>query len=220
LFTHQPYNFVELPRTEIDGQRHYITPEGNCYPSVTTILSSKKSEGLQQWIDSVGPEAANRRKTQGANRGTAVHSIYEDYVNNKLKANEHNPITLDLFRTSESYLREGLELVHNLEFQVYSDRLKTAGTADMLCRFRGQVSILDYKTSFKPKREEWIEDYFIQETAYAMMVYERVGLVVPQIVTFIINEVEPEPQIFVKPTSEYIDRTLKFFKNYHKNILN
>lgn len=217
MFEHHPYEFVDLQRQDINGKRHYLTPDGNYYPSVTTVLSSKKDDGLQKWIDKVGPEAAERRKTQGANRGTAVHKIYEDFVNNTFDPAEHDPITLELFRRSQSALTEGLERVHNLEFAVYSDRLKTAGTADLLCVFRGKVSILDYKTSFKPKKEEWISNYFIQETIYAMMVYERVGLKVPQIVTFIVNEEEPEPQVFVKETQEFIEPALKFFSDYHKN---
>lgn len=215
-FTHEPFAFQPIERVTVDGKRRYITPDGFAYPSVTTILGDITSKGIQDWIDRVGPEEAEKRKTQGANRGTAVHAIYEDYVNNNLKEpNLYDPHTYSLFQSSVGYLNQSLTKVHNLEFAVYSDRLKTAGTGDGLVEWEGVRSILDYKTAFKPKKEEWITDYFIQEAVYAMCVWERIGLAVPQIVTFIVNDKDPEPQVFIKKTEDYIGQAIKIFKSYH-----
>lgn len=216
IFHHQPFQFPSIERKEVNGRRHYATSEGKVYPSVTTVLSGYKDEGLKQWIAKVGSDVANRKKIQGANRGTGIHTIYEDFVSNRLDIQQHDPITYSLFKESERYLREGMNKVHNLEFAVWSDRLKTAGTADSLCEWCGITSILDYKTSGKPKKEEWIENYFIQETVYAMCVYERIGLKVPQIVTFLVNERDPEPQIFVKRTEDYILDAIRIFRDYHR----
>ena len=216
MFIHHPFEFQKIERVTVDGQRRYITPEGRVYPSVTTILSDFQSEGLKSWIEKVGVEEANRRKVQGANRGTNLHLIYEDFVKNKLNIPSYDPITYDLFVNSERYLREGISKVHNLEFPIWSDRLKTAGTADCLCEWQGVTSILDYKSSGKPKKEEWIKNYFLQETIYAMAVFERIKLKVPQIVTFIVNEQDPEPQIFVKKTADYIEEVIKLLSDYHR----
>jgi hypothetical protein len=215
-FEHHPYQFEPIERVTIDGKRRYITPEGFAYPSVTTVLGERKSEGLKAWIASVGEEVANKRKTQGANRGTALHNIYECFLNNDLTVSDHDPITYNLFKNSIGWLQQGLTKVHNLEFAVWSDRLQTAGTCDNLCEWEGVKSVLDYKTSFKPKKEEWVTDYFIQEATYAMCVYERIGLKVPQIVTFIVNEQDPEPQVFVRKTEDYIGEAIKIFKDYSR----
>lgn len=216
MFEHFPYQFPQLERVDIDGRRHYLTPEGNAYPSVTTVLGDQKSQGLQDWINEVGEVEASKRKVQGANRGTLVHAIYEDFVNNQLDITKYDPITYELFRSSERYLREGMGRVFNLEFRVYSDRLKTAGAGDNFCEWEGIPSVVDYKTSKRRKDEEWIVDYFLQETTYAMMIFERIEVKVPQIVTFLVNETDPEPQIFVKKTEDYIGETLKRFREYHR----
>lgn len=216
MFIHQPFEFQQIERVTVEGKRRYKTPEGNIYPSVTTVLSDYKDDGLKKWIAKVGQTEANMRKTQGANRGTGIHAIYEDFVSNRLDISKYDPITYSMFKESERYLREGMNLVHNLEFAVWSDRLQTAGTADSLCEWCGVTSILDYKTSGRPKKEEWITGYFIQETVYAMCVYERIGLKVPQIVTFMVNERDPEPQIFVKKTEDFILEAIKTFRDYQR----
>lgn len=213
-FEHYPFEFQHIERVTIDGKRRYITPDGYAYPSVTTVLGERKSAGLQAWIDKVGVEEANKRKTQGANRGTALHNIYEDFLHNRLDVQAHDPIAYNLFKNSEGWLRQGLTKIHNLEFPVWSDRLKTAGTCDNLCEWEGVRSVLDYKTAFKPKKEEWITDYFIQEAAYAMCIYERIDLKVPQIVTFVVNEQDPEPQVFVRKTEDYIGEVIDIFREY------
>ena len=128
---------------------------------------------------------------------------------------KYDPITYSLWKSSEAFLQAGLSLVHNLEFATYSDRLRIAGTADLLCEWYGTRSILDYKTAYRPKREEWIQDYFLQCAIYAMCLYEQLGIKVPQIVVFIINETDPEPQIFVKRTEDYIGQAIKTVQDYH-----
>lgn len=216
IFQHEPLDFPELEVTEIDGKRFYVTPAGKHYPSVTTILGSKPKPELDAWKNRIGHNEAQKYTTQSANRGTAVHKIYEDYVNNRLDVKAYDPFTYSLFKQSVSYLEQGLSKVHNQEFCLYSDILKTAGRCDLLGEWYGVPSIIDYKTSKNNKKEEWILDYFIQLTIYAMMVYERIGKVIPQIVVFIVVENEPCLQIFVRQTKEFISLALKTFREYHE----
>ncbi len=215
MFIHEPYEFVELESTTgADGNRHYTTPEGNQYASVTTILGRKKNPALDEWRARVGALAADKHTKQSANRGTNVHAIYEDFVQNKLNIDNYDPFTYSLFKSSVPILQGGLTKVHNLEFALYSDILKTAGRCDLLCEWFTEKAILDYKTSKRAKRKEWIEDYFIQTCLYAMMVYELIGVRVKKLVVFIVNETDPDPQVFVEDVKDWIQPAIKRVKDY------
>ena len=96
---------------------------------------------------------------------------------------------------------------------MYSDRLRAAGTSDLICKYAGKPTVLDYKTSSKHKKEEWIENYFIQSTAYALMVKERYDLDIEQIVIMIAVEGD-NPQVFVKDPSDYVKKTIDIFDTY------
>lgn len=215
MFLHEPYDFVDLvSETDQDGVRHYVTPEGNRYPSVTTVLGRKDKPELNAWRDRVGHVKADKHTLQSANRGTNVHAIYEDFVNNEFSIDKYDPFTYNLFKSSVLYLEKGLTKVHNLEFALYSDILKVAGRSDLLCEWYGQKAILDYKTSKYAKKEAWIEDYFIQLCIYSMMVYELKKIEVKKLVVFIVNEQDPDPQIFVKDVKDWIKPAMKRVKDY------
>ena len=219
-FLHEPFFFEDLesvtnPET---GKRQYTTPQGNQYDSVTTILGSGPKPELEAWRNRIGHVAADAYTQQSAERGTRVHKIYEDFVNNILVISEHDPFTYALFKSSMPYLTDGLTKVHNLEFALYSDILKTAGRCDLLCQWYGEIAILDYKTSKYAKKKEWITDYFIQLALYALMVYELKGIICKKLVVFIVNETDPEPQIFVEDVSKWIAIAMKKVKDYHGSI--
>ena len=213
-FTHKPLPKIEIPRKEIDGKRYYITPSGDRYRSVTTILSQLSKEGIQKWRDKIGEAEANKISTRASNRGTKLHTMMEDYVGNVEDfALNKMPITTSMFLDIQPYVDLNLEEVYGIEYPLYSDRLKAAGTSDLICKYAGKTTILDYKTSSKPKKEEWIENYFIQSTAYALMVKERYDLDIEQIVIMIAVEGD-NPQVFVKDPSDYVKKTINIFDTY------
>jgi genome maintenance exonuclease 1 len=217
-FEHQPFDFPDFPQVIVDGKRHYCV-DGKTYPSVTTVLSTLGKEKLDEWKLKVGPEEAAIISRRAASRGTAMHKICEDYVGNSpnmsMVVASAMPNIVPLFKQIKPILDTSLDLVYNMESCLASHKLKTAGRADLLCQFDGVNSILDYKSSDKPKKEEWIENYFIQCATYAQCVYEMKGIVFPQIVVIIAVESENQPQVFVRKTIDYLNRVKEVFSNYH-----
>lgn len=213
-FTHIPLPKIEVPRKEIDGKRYYVTPGGECYRSVTTILSQLNKDDIQKWRDRVGEQQANKISNSASRRGTKLHTMMEDYVGNVEDfALNKMPTTTSLFLDIQPFVDSNLEEVYGIEYPLYSDRLRAAGTSDLICKYAGKPTILDYKTSSKRKKEEWIENYFIQSTAYALMVKERYDLDIEQIVIMIAVEGD-NPQVFVKDPSDYIKKTIHIFDTY------
>lgn len=213
-FTHKPLPKIEVPRKEVDGKRYYVTPSGECYRSVTTILSQLTKEDIQKWRDRVGEQEANKISTSASKRGTKLHLMMEDYVGNVEDfALNKMPTTISLFLDIQPFVDSNLEEVYGIEYPLYSDRLRAAGTSDLICKYAGKPTVLDYKTSSKRKKEEWIENYFIQSTAYALMVKERYDLDIEQIVIMIAVEGD-KPQVFVKDPSDYVKKTISIFDTY------
>jgi ATP-dependent exoDNAse (exonuclease V) beta subunit len=211
-FEHQKlFEEIELSTVNEDGVRYYVTPEGEKYKSVTSVLSALSKDGITAWRKRVGEEQAQKITTQAATRGTKVHALLEKYINNEKDfLVECLPTTIDLFNTVKPIVDERVQTVHGQEFPLYSKYLKTAGRCDVFCTFDGVKTILDFKTASKLKREEWIESYFLQCTAYALMVQERYDIYVPQIAVLIAVE-NQQPQLFVKKASQYYDRVKKVF---------
>lgn len=213
-FDHKPLPKIEIPRKEIDGKRYYVTPNGDQYRSVTTILSQLTQEAIQKWRNRVGEQEATKISTSASRRGTKLHTMMEDYVGNVEDfALNKMPITTSLFLDIQPFVDSNLEEVYGIEYPLYSDRLRAAGTSDLICKYAGKTTILDYKTSSKQKKEEWIENYFIQSTAYSLMVKERYDMDVEQIVIMIAVEGDT-PQVFVKDPSDYVKKTIDIFDTY------
>lgn len=218
-FEHKPYQFDELPQCYVNGKRYYDVGGGKTYPSVTTVLSSLSKEHLEAWKQRVGPEQAEITSRQAANRGTQMHKLCEDYVGNdpniELLVSCAMPNIVPLFKQIKPVLDTRLELVYNMEACLFSHKLKTAGRSDLLCKFDGLNTVLDYKSSDKYKKEEWIENYFIQCATYAQCVYEMKGIIFPQIAVVIAVESENTPQVFVRKTVNYLNRVKEVFRNFH-----
>ena len=213
-FVHKPLARLEIPRTEIDGKRYYITPSGDKYRSVTTILSQLSIDGIKAWREKVGEEEANKISGKASRRGTKLHTMMEDYVANVEDfALDKMPTTTSLFLDIQPYVDLNVEEVYGIEYPLYSDRLRAAGTSDLICKYNGKYTILDYKTSGKRKKEQWIENYFIQSTAYALMCKERYDLDIEQIVILIAVDGDL-PQVFVKDPNDYVKRTIEVFDTY------
>ncbi len=213
-FDHKPLPKLEIPRQEIDGKRYYVTPNGDKYRSVTTILSELSKEGIAKWRKSIGEEKANEISGKASRRGTKLHTMMEDYVANVEDfALDKMPTTTSLFLDIQPFVDKNVETVYGIEYPLYSDRLRAAGTSDLICMYNGIPTILDYKTSGKPKKEQWIDNYFIQSTAYALMVKERYDLDIEQIVILIAVDGDL-PQVFVKDPKDYVKRTIEVFDTY------
>lgn len=205
MFTHTtPYEITKLKRVEEGGKRYYMTPSGNKYPSVTTVSGIFAKEGIVQWRKLVGEEQATKITTQASVRGTAVHKLCEDYINNEPDFLEgHMPANVASFNHIKDIIDRNINNVVMQECPLYSDYLRVAGTVDCIAEWNGKLSIIDFKTSRKIKKKEWIENYFMQEAAYAVMFEERTGKSVSQLVTLISVDNE-EPQVFIEHRDQWI----------------
>jgi genome maintenance exonuclease 1 len=210
-FLHSFIPMDNLETTEIDGKRHYITPDGT-FPSVTTVLGEKLSKGgLEEWRARVGEKEAARITKLATDRGTAVHSICERYVLNQEYRSGVMPTDMHAFLQIKPYLDLNLGSIYGIEAPLYSRRLRTAGRCDLLAGWQGVNSIIDFKTSRRLKKEEYIESYFLQATCYSLMAEERTLLKFPQIVIVIAVDHE-DPQIFVKQRDQYVEKVLEIFQ--------
>jgi ATP-dependent exoDNAse (exonuclease V) beta subunit len=212
MFNLQLSELQKLPRKNVDGKRVYETPDGKHYPSVTTITSQLSKDAIVAWRKRVGNEAANKITTKATRRGTSVHKLCEDYCLNKLMEDKVMPSNKEMFFSIKKELDANVNNIRSVEGFLYSDFLQVAGQVDLIAEYKGKLSIIDFKTSKKRKPEAWCEGYFIQESAYAFMFEERTGIRVPQLVTIIGVDDEPEPQVFVKNCSERNKYLLKFQK--------
>jgi genome maintenance exonuclease 1 len=175
-----PYH--ELSRTSEEGQRLYQTPDGKKVPSVTTILSAtqpeEKKQALQNWRKRVGTEKAQQITTEAANRGTRMHTYLEHYVKTgEMKDRGSNPFGWASHAMAETVIRDGLKNVDEywgVEIPLYFPSLY-AGTTDCVGIHSGAESIIDFKQTNKPKRQDWIEDYYLQLVAYALAHNEVYG---------------------------------------------
>ena len=209
---------VELEPLEVepvnkDGVRFYKLPKTDkYYPSVTSITSFKNAKFFKEWRTKIGEDEANRITARATQRGTAFHSIAEDYINGELdldKYLDNNPLSVRMFQSAKDTLNR-IDNIHCLEAFLYSHYLGLAGRVDCIAEFDGELAVIDFKTSTKEKKEEHIENYFVQETAYAAMFLERTGIEVKKIVTLIATE-EGSIQIFQKHN---LDDYLQLLKSY------
>ena len=168
------FNYQPIPRVTIEGKRYYATPDGNKLPSVTTILDKTKSpdkvEALNRWRQSVGVEKAQQITTEAANRGTRMHTYLEQYVRDgAIKEPGSNPYSWPSHAMAKVVVDKGLKNVSEfwgIEVPLYFPSIY-AGTTDGAGIHLNEEAILDYKQTNKPKKREWIDDYFMQLCAYA-----------------------------------------------------
>jgi hypothetical protein len=208
MFNHveHGYALTELEADTTDNGRFYTTPSGEILPSITTVLSVQNKSGLDAWRKRVGEEEANRVMNQASLRGTAVHQLAEDYVNNEKDWSKGAmPANVFTFNTIKPVLDEHMDNIWIQEAPLYSERLSVAGRVDCIAEWDGVLSIIDYKTSKRPKPRKYVESYFIQEAAYAAMFLERTGVPIKQIVTVIAVD-DNEPQVFVEKTMDHLHK--------------
>lgn len=219
MFNHVGNELIDLKAESINGVRYYTIPTGKKYPSITSVTSFKKNQGIIDWRKRVGDVEADRIIKESTARGTKFHSYAEDYLNNLFKKPtelaEQASKAYEMFESARPYL-DNINNIHALEAPLYSDYLGVAGRVDCIAEYNGELSIIDFKTSNKPKPVEWIESYFVQEVAYAYMYYERTGIEVKKLVT-IMASTTGEMQIFeIYDKMKYIELLRNYINEFVK----
>lgn len=210
------HKIPELECETLPTGRTYKTPEGKRYPSVTTVLGDESKAGIIAWRKRIGEEEANKISSQAGTRGTAVHTLAENYINNDPNwAKGAMPSNLFAFNQIKPILDSNMDNVYAQEVPLYSDRLQVAGRVDLIADWVGQLSIVDFKTSRKPKKEEYIQNYFMQASFYAAAFYEMTGIPIKRSVILIAVDGE-DPQVFVKKTGDYLQDFIAVRKRYRE----
>jgi len=210
--------YEDLVAETTDTGRTYKCPDGSSFNSVTTVLKVLSEDAIQAWRRRVGEDVANKIGVRAANRGTAVHSIIERYLDNNLEYDKDvMPDVLSTFKDVQPILDEHISEILGLEAPLYSKHLKLAGRVDCVGVFDNKLSIIDFKTSRKIKKKEWIHNYFAQASAYAIMFEERTGIPVPQLVIIIAVDNE-EPQVFVEKRDDWTELLFKAKEIYESRV--
>jgi genome maintenance exonuclease 1 len=209
--------FPDLPYTTKAGIRFYDV-NGEFYPSITTCIGKQRSKqkGLQDWRNRVGEDAAKHISRTAAIRGTAFHTLCEEYVNGNdiehLKSKHF--LAWHMFGELKSHINTHLDGVVLQETTMYSDEYKVAGRSDLIAEWDGKLSIVDYKTTTKMKKPEWIQDYFVQCTAYAKMFEEHTGYPVDDLVIAMVAE-DGQVELFKSKTELHLGRLEEIMEEFY-----
>ena len=212
MFNHVKCDLPKLDRETIDGIRYYKVPEDDellKLVSITSITSHFNKEIFINWRKKVGNEEADRITKAATTRGTDMHTLTEYYLKND-DLPEVPPISEFLFKIAKSKLNL-INSIYTLEGSLYSKQLGIAGTVDCIAEYNGELSIIDFKTSKKPKPREWVEHYFVQAMAYGCMLYELTGISIKKLVIIMACEngecivyEEYDKAKYIKLLTEYI----------------
>jgi genome maintenance exonuclease 1 len=186
MFNHIRHEFPQLLTENVLGTRMYVAPNGQRYPSVTTVIADYGKEAILEWRKKVGDEKANEISRKATTRGTSVHKALEKYLKNEdVSSLEMLPNVKSLFVRMKQELDGKVDNIHCLEDKLYSHNLKLAGTVDCIAEYKGVLSVIDFKTSIRLKKKENIGGYFMQGAAYAAMFNEMTDLNIDQVVILI-----------------------------------
>ena len=212
MFNHVPIEIGKLVQVNSKGGRYYETPTGAKYPSVTSITKLHNQESIQAWKEKVGEEEAGKISRRALARGNKIHSLAEKYLLNE------GDLSDDFSKTDFGVMIPYLDKINNihcLETQLYSDHLKTAGTVDCIGEYEGKLTVIDFKTCAKLKKREWVKDYFMQCSAYAVMYEERTGTPIERLL-LIINVEDEGVQLMDGKRDDYIDDFLDLRETFRK----
>lgn len=207
---------VDLKVVQGPKGRFYTTPNGDKYPSITTLLGDGDKPWLTEWRNSLGEQKADKETRRTAARGTAVHLMVERYLNN-----DDQPTKDQAYNHVAEFnsVKLNLNKINNIACQetaLYSDTLKVAGRVDCIADYDGTLSVIDFKTSTNSKQEKMVQDYFLQCAAYALMFHEQYGIQIDQIV--VIMSVEKGlPMVFKKKVEDYIAPLCERINTYYTN---
>jgi len=225
----EKYQYQKFNRVQVDGQRRYNTPSG-ALPSVTTILdkmkSKEKQEALANWKKRVGVEEAQRITTESANIGTVIHAMIESYI----LGEDYSPGGNLIFQRAHPLAQKVIDLGLNNVSEVWGSEVPLyypdlyAGTTDCVGMWKGKPAIIDFKTTKKPKKREWIDDYFMQGSAYGMAhnsVFDtKINTTVIMMITWdgpdagLYQEFVVEGEEFDKYSTEWASKVSAYYDKY------
>jgi len=219
------FNWIDVDKTKlpttkgkrIDGFRFYQI-DGKNYPSITTVLGVQKKEGLEKWRKAVGEEAANWEMGRAARRGKATHTLVEQYLKGETPA-IRDVLPLGLFRLMKPYIDQ-IDNVQLSEVIMYSHKLTIAGQVDCVADYNGKLSVIDFKTANKERKEDWIENYYIQTCAYAIMYEELFGKRIEQLVILMAGE-DGTMRSFIRDKKDFepkLEESIKYFYKYYEKL--
>lgn len=212
MLNHIHHDIAKLVRVENPEGRLYETPSGRAYPSVTTVTGLHNKQAIIDWRKRVGNEEANRISSKAAKRGTAIHKLCENYLNNEFV--EPHLVDVPMWNSLVPLLSR-INNIHALETPLYSDHLEVAGTVDCIAEFDGKVSVIDFKTSSRVKNKEDISNYFMQCSAYAVAFEERTGIPVSRLVILMGIDNE-ESRLFIEKRDTWISEFINLRLDYKK----
>lgn len=196
--------------------RFYVTPDGGKYHSVTTFLGKlDKDDGwFEKWAERLGGiDKAHAESARCADRGTGVHLALEYLLKNDPKPEEAGDYQF-MYRQIERILRIHVDDIHALELPLWSNVMKLAGRVDCIAKYKGELAIIDFKTSNKEKLAKYITNYFLQATCYSIMLEERYGLKAEKLVILISVENAAEAQVFVRDRRDYMPLLAEKIKEF------
>lgn len=216
-------DLIELPEVKQvneDGSRYYTSDGEKKYPSVTTILGAdpEKKKAILEWRKRVGDEEANKISTQAASRGTRTHALIESYIMNE-ELPDALPDAQSFFLTMKKTIDEYINNIRIVEGKMLSDHLRCAGTVDCIAEYRGEMAIIDWKTSNRMKRksESAMQSYFKQAAAYAVMFEENTNIPVKKLV-IVMSTAGGECQLFVEDRDKWIDKFIEM-RDYYESLV-
>ena len=216
MFTHlNKLGDFELEANTIDGVRYYTLPSGKKAPSITSITSFYNRQTFINWRKKIGEEEANKITKVATDRGTKFHDLVEKYLSNEDVSSLKGvlPSTKARWIAARESLNK-IDNIHALEKPLYSEYFGIAGRVDCIAEYEGELAVIDFKTSKKIKPEKWLQNYFVQETAYACMYYEMTGISVKKIVTFMGAD-NGDGKVYEKTNkSDYIKLLTKYIKEF------
>ena len=214
------FNFIDIDKSVFptakgkrQGKYRFYDINGTNYPSVTSILGVRKKVELQQWRDKIGENVANWEMGRAARRGTATHNLIENYIKGE-PLEEKSVLPLGLFKLMKPYIDQ-INNIHCLETVLYTSKYRLAGQVDCIAEYNGKLSVIDFKTANKERKEEWIDNYFLQCTAYGLMYEELFKKEIDQIVVIIGGE-DGSIATYIKEKKDYIKKLETVIEDFYK----
>ena len=217
-FQHDLVKLTELSVKTVERGRFYETPDGQSYPSVTTVTALEGRDNIEAWRKKIGEKKADEISKAAMMTGTRVHKLAEMYLRNEVFRQEDFfgetlPNVQRMFEQLEILLNNNVGVIKAIEAPLYSHSLRVGGRVDLIAEWDGELSIIDFKTSKKPKREDWIKAYYMQSCAYARMFEELTNITVRKVVIAIAVD-NHQSQVFTADSEEYIQEFIDLRKKY------
>jgi hypothetical protein len=207
---------IAIAETPINGKRHYTIEDDYdgtlVLPSVTTVLGSQPKPELDAWRKRIGEEKADVITNASAQRGSILHNMIEQYLNNKVITVNNTESAYQMFIDLKPYLNN-INMIYCQEKVLYSKKFGIAGRVDTIGEYEGKLSVIDFKNARRTRTEKMVQNYFLQTTAYAGLFESMTGIAINQIVILMAVE-DKEPQIFIRDPRDYVRDLVKVIKDY------